>query len=158
MKPKYTTRVSAGRGTKPDRYTFDEIWYMDGGVLTCGDDDLRVLVAKALSRIPRDVVDRVIDDVLFIPGHKSFIINKEFLRRQLMKDDGDVRAIIVISGDAIRKRDIRDVLHEVAHYWLGHADDSRIFDAFSVISVEEVIRQEEEADELVEKWMKGGKE
>ena len=125
---------------------------MVGALPTCDDEGLRALVAKALSRVPKDVADHVIGDVLFIPGNKSFIISKEFLKRVLIKDDGDVRAIIVIGGNAIERGDIREVLHEVAHYWLGHADYGSLF-----IEPKEDKRQEEEADELVEKWMKENK-
>ncbi len=71
-KPKYTTQASMKRGTKPDRYTFDDIWYMDGGVLTCGNNELRALVSRALSRVPKDVVDRVMEDVIIASGNEKF--------------------------------------------------------------------------------------
>jgi len=37
-----------------------------------------------------------------------------------MKDDGDIKAVIVISESAIEEGNIHDILHEIAHYWLGH--------------------------------------
>ena len=49
-----------------NKYKFEEISEEDGGMLTLGNDELRLLIAKSLSTVPKKVADSVLTSCVFI--------------------------------------------------------------------------------------------
>lgn len=125
------------------RYTPEEIHYMDGGMVTLGVSDLRCLVANVLNRVPKDVVDRLFEECLILvpePAEQGCYIPKTLVAG---------KHIIMFPFDIFgwpEEQQTHVVLHETAHFALGHRSP-----------VEDVTldydRQEEEAEALVDRWM-----
>lgn len=104
------------------------------------DDMDKVLIVKTLQKLPKDVKEKVLDNVVFVVlglwgtvqnlrptevGRPLIMINFALMRNEGATDD-----------------DLMDtVAHEIAHYILGHADMS-----FSNLD------GERQADDLSEKW------
>jgi len=99
-----------------ERYTPAQVHYMDAGVVTMGDDDLRYIISDVLAKVPAAVVDRVMDGCRFlmprIQGKGTFIpaallegLDVILLPEGLLDDPDEMETTI---------------LHEVAHFWLGH--------------------------------------
>ena len=131
------------RRHKSRYYIPEEICYENAGVLTLGNDRLRFLVANALSKVPRSVVDNVVNRCLFVmPIHeeKGIFIPKELLRGKC----------VIALPEKLLGEDEEEIehtiLHEVAHFYHGHK---------SPLLLEECAdrQQEEEADRTVELWL-----
>jgi len=125
-------------------YTAEEIFSMLD-VDTCFDDEeLRHKVASALSKIPKKIVDKVINECKFLrPFVGGMFINKELISG---------KNLIVISDSFFQNSNSEEIekalLHEIAHFVLKHK--------ISAVK-EEYERQEEEAEKLVEKWLEDWK-
>jgi len=148
-------------------YTPEEIHYKMDWLTTLDDDELRCMLAKALSKVPTAVVDKLIDEclVLMINDVDGRYIPKNFLRKY---------HLILLSEQILNydedKRD-RAILHEVAHFYLKHkmglvdtltpkeAKAKALIDKrfgkplLARSTPEEDEAQENEADALVEKWL-----
>ena len=127
-----------------DRYSFEQLWHLDGGTLTVDDDDARRLVAKALSYVPADVADRIVDECCFVmprAAAKGFVAPRQIT---------DGRTIIGLSEVILgNERDaLLTVLHEVAHHYLGHK-----IGLLEDITEEDDVRQEREANKQAEEWL-----
>jgi len=129
-----------------ERYTPEEIHYMDNGILTLDNDRLRRAVAMALAKAPMDVVDCVTDNCLFLMA-----LAEEkgcYLQRELLEG----KAIISLSEALMDNPEEleRTILHEAAHHYLGHKNP-----LLADLSLEQYDHQEAEAWELVEHWLEG---
>jgi len=129
------------------RYTPEEVWRADGGILTLGEDELRALVSLALSRVPQRVTDRVLKGCLFVMAKyewgRATFIPKELLRN---------KCVIALSEKLLDEDSDsaqHTVLHEVAHFYLGHMPSGLV----SGCSDDHESRLEEEADLLAEQWL-----
>ncbi len=125
-------------------YTFEEAWDMDASRATLRNTTLRGIVARALSKVPKEVVDRVYDECLFLmPTYEE---RGCFIPKELLRD----KCIIALSEKLLEEDEKNiegDLLHEVAHYYLGHKSPIHL-------SEEETRKQEEEADRAVDRWSK----
>ena len=63
--------------------TAEEIWHEDAGVYTMGTDQLRALISRVLSKVPKDVANRVFYECTFLmPMYEyefGFYLSKELL-------------------------------------------------------------------------------
>ena len=97
--------------------TPDEIHYLDNGIVSLGNDHCRVMLAKAMTRIPAEIVEAAFEKCLFyMPG-----VGEEgcFLPNGLIGN----KHIIAFSKELLDQPDeeqIRTVLHETAQFALGH--------------------------------------
>lgn len=128
-----------------EKYTVEEIWYKDGGYKTMNIEELRGLVALALSKVPKEIADRVLEECLFLmltPGVMGLFVSKKLLQG---------RDAIVLSEKLLEK-DEKDkaliILHEVGHFYLNH--NRQLFDG---LSEEEDRKQEEAADGWARQWI-----
>jgi len=118
---------------------------MDGGTLTLGDDEARALVAKALSCVPADVADKVVDECCFVmprAAQKGFVVPRELT---------DCRTIIGLHDSIVDDPEhvaVFTVLHEVAHHYLGHK-----VGLLEDMTKEDDVRQEEEANHQAQEWL-----
>jgi hypothetical protein len=127
-------------------YTPDEVHYMDAGIWTLGNDDLRNKISVALSKIPTDIVDDLCDNCYFLieseVGKASYFPVGFF----------DNKAVIIISDIYFKSADDNalehTIMHEVAHHALKHKNPWQ-----HGLSKEEYDKQEKEANEQVEKWL-----
>ena len=128
------------------RYSAEEILDMDAGTWTLGNDDLMRLVAVALSQIPSDIVDNVYENCKF--HSLSEDAKGEILSPKIISNSYFINIHSkVLYGN--QEEAVEVLLHEVAHYHLGH----RHFPEEVSLNPEEYDIQEKEADELVKRWL-----
>jgi hypothetical protein len=131
------------------RYTLDEIWYQDGGMLTLGGDELRHLVSTALSRIPKQVADKVLTKRLFImpqyAWEKGYLVPLKLTKNK--------RVIALPEGllEEGEESVVQTILHEVAHFWLQHEPSLLAESASEDLDK----KQEDEADNCAKRWLEG---
>lgn len=130
-----------------ERYTEEEIWYMDAGVLTLGNDKLRGLIANALSKVPKVVADRVSKDCFILMPMYDYEFGYHISKSLLQN-----KCIIAFPEKLLEKDEksiIHTVLHEIAHHYLDHKSPM-----LEMMSNEEEKRQEDDADKQMEKWLR----
>lgn len=130
------------------RYTPEEVWQADGGILTLGEDELRELVSIALSRVPKAVADRVFKGCIFVMAKFEWGAGT-YIPKQLLRG----KCVIALSEklmDEDRESAVRTILHEVAHFYLKHMPSGLVPGS----SEDCECRQEEEADLAVDEWLK----
>ena len=126
-----------------ERYTVEEIWDMDGGMSTAGNDRLRHSVACALSKVPKTIVDYVFERCIFLmPIYEE---RGCFVPKKVIRD----KSIIMLSERLDEKEMERTILHEVAHSYLGHRSV-----LLCDLSEREGREQEKEADGKVDEWLR----
>ena len=99
-----------------ENYTIEEIWDMDAGRVTCGDDDLRRLVSMALAKVPMTVADRIMEECIFImpiTAEKAAYLPEDQIRG---------KCLIACPESMLEEHEeaIKTLLHEVAHHYLGN--------------------------------------
>ena len=130
-----------------ERCTFDELWYMDAGVTTLDDDNARRLLCEALTHVPTEVADKIIENCLvLIPQQSSeggYVISPKLsVGRTIMAFP---KSILTQSP---RSDAVFTVLHEVTHVWLGFKDalsDSAEWEAYE--------NQERDTDDQARAWL-----
>ena len=139
------------RRTASPNYAPQEIWEADGGILTLGEDELRGLVSVALSKVPKRVANKVFKNCIFVMAKFEWgagtYIPKEIL---------EGKCVIALSErlmDEDRKSAVRTVLHEVAHFYLGHMPPGLITESGEGCDC----RQEQEAEAKVDEWLKAAR-
>lgn len=125
------------------RYTLEEMWYDDAGILTLDNEELRGLVALALTRVPKRVADRIHEKCLFLMVEDDCY----YLPAKQIRG----KSLICVSKSYIDKLDpegvLRTILHEVAHFHYKH-------DYFDPeMTLEKSDQCEAAADRLVEIWL-----
>lgn len=131
-----------------NKYTWQQVDYAFAGMDEISDDQ-RMPLAKALSVLDKDLVDKIADEIIFISSNPDTFafclpLDANHLRNK--------KGLIFLSESVFRLNEgkfRRTILHEVAHYILKH---KCIFDF--EIGDDKMDLQEEAADKLVEKWLK----
>jgi|WetSurMetagenome_2_1015567.scaffolds.fasta_scaffold519412_1 hypothetical protein len=137
---------NAGRSATP-RYTAEEVWEADGGILTLGEDELRGLVSVALSKVPKRVADKVFKGCIFVMAKYEWGPGT-YIPKELLKG----KCVIALSEklmDEDRNSAIRTVLHEVAHFHLRHMPPGLMTESGEGCDC----RQEREAEAKVNEWL-----
>jgi hypothetical protein len=142
-----TTRENRRRKQdQHSRYTFRQTWKADGGLLTMCNDQLRYVIATVLAKVPKDVADRTYEGCMFCmpePDDRGILIPEKLLRH---------KCLIVFPESLLDEDEAvaeHVVLHEIAHFYLGH--NSQI-DAG--VTDEQMDRQEDEADRTADMWLR----
>jgi hypothetical protein len=109
------------------------------------DDALGEVVIQALSRLDRPVADRVLLGCLFaMSGERAVYVPAEVIRG---------RHLILLPRNLLdlpSEEGLRVVLHEIAHYILGHQSPR-----LGSFMKEQYQEQENEARRLADQWLKG---
>jgi len=128
------------------RYTSEEIWYNDAGIVSLDNDKVRSLIARLLSKVPKDVADKVLEECLFIMpmfDEIGFHLPKNILQNKC----------VIAFSESLLKEDDKNIvhigLHEIAHFYLDHKSP-----LLEDLSDEEAKKQEEDADRLADKWLR----
>lgn len=130
------------------RYTPEEIWEADGGMMTLGEDELRALVSVALSKVPKKVADKVFKGCVFVMAKYEWG-RGTYIPKVLLKN----KCVIALSErlmDEDRASAERTVLHEVAHFYLDHVPPGLVPRCSDDLET----RLEEEADRQTEEWLR----
>ncbi len=130
------------------RYTPEEVWEADAGIMTLGENELRALVSEALSRVPRRVADRVFAGCIFIMAKFEWGAGT-YIPKELLQG----KCVIALSEklmDEDRESAIRTILHEVAHFYLEHVPPGLATDLGESCDC----RQEEEAERQAGRWLR----
>jgi len=138
------------------------------GDVTILDEENKYLIAKTLQKLPKNVREKVLDEVTFIIAHgvhgtifdlylNSFICRKlsnladenGLIQLDRIEDVDLKRTFILLNFTAMEKEPnpvkMSTIAHEIAHFILGHHK----VDLAKRKSHEE---SEKEADDLIEKW------
>ena len=129
-------------------YTPREVWEADGGILTLGEDELRGLISAALSKVPKRVANKVFKGCIFVMAKFEWGAGT-YIPREILEG----KCVIALSErlmDEDRKSAVRTVLHEVAHFYLGHMPPGLIAGSGDGCDC----RQEHEAEAKVDDWLK----
>lgn len=132
---------------KAERYTPEQIHYMENGCSFIGNDRFCSHVTLALSKTPGPIAKVALSKCLFI--HLAFdglFIPKTVGRHIIIFPP----RILKLSSDEIQKT----ILHEVAHFHLGHKHPT-VTQGLQMIDSEtndQWEQKEKEADELADKW------
>jgi hypothetical protein len=130
-----------------ERYTPEEIWRADGGILTLGEDELRGLVSVALAKVPKKVANKVFTGCLFVMAKYEWG-RGTFIPKELLKN----KCVIALSErlmDKDRESAERTILHEVAHFYLGHMPPGLVPGCSEDLEAQ----LENEADQQVDEWL-----
>ena len=129
-----------------NKYKFEEI----DGINELRETNMLYL-KKALSRLDKNIVDKIREEVLFsdtdVSTYPTFHI---YLNSNHLKEK---KSLIVLSEnlkEITEEEAIKIILHEVAHYYLGHKG---IFD-FPLEEISRYYEQEQEANKQVEEWLR----
>jgi hypothetical protein len=132
-------------------YTPEEVWEADGGILTLGEDELRALVSVALSRVPKKVANKVFKGCIFVMAKFEWGAGT-YIPKELLKG----KCVIALSEklmDEDQESAIGTILHEVAHFYLGHMPAGLV--SMPLEGCEHQL--EHEADAAVNEWLKAAR-
>ena len=127
-----------------EKYTIEEIHYNLDIAKDSLSEKFVSLVCKALTYLDKKIADKVSDKILFI---SSDIAGASYipLKSECTKDR---KAIIFLSEFILKNEEkeiLKDILHEVAHFYLKHKINLNL-------AKEEINKQEQEAETLAIKW------
>mgnify|MGYP001084517937 CR=1 FL=1 len=129
---------------KKERYTPEEADYTFGGTNTVSED-FRIILAKALSKLPRKIVDWAAENLNFLSSTPDLAYTTTIKEWKHKKG-------FVFLCEPLKNRTEEEqtfyIAHEIAHLKLEHRSP-----IFSYLTEEETQKQEEEADELAKKWL-----
>ena len=128
-------------------YSYDEIQHMDGEEFILGNLELRRAIVNLLTRIPTDVVDYLVKHSLVISTWQN-CDGQYFPNKLIAEKDIILLSEHLLDGDTFQRD--RTILHEFAHCWLKHQSPA-LKDG---MTGEDILKQEDDADELVDKWSK----
>lgn len=127
------------------RYTPEEVDYMFAGFNSVSEE-FRVILAKAISKLPRNIVEWATEKLLFVSSSQEYwafsLSKKEWKHKR-----GFIFLSTYLKNESEEKQTF-SVAHEIAHQKLRHKSP-----IFSNLTHEETQRQEKEADELAKKWL-----
>ena len=128
-----------------EKYTVEEILDKSAGSVLPENNQLRDPVALALSKVPKKIANRVLEECLFLmpsPGMMGFRISKKLLQGS---------NAIVLSEKLLEKDQkyiVLTILHEVGHFYLNHKNP-----VIDQLSEEEERKQEEAAVRWARQWI-----
>jgi hypothetical protein len=104
------------------------------------DEECKLLIAKTLQKLPKEIREKVLDEVIFIIANSCYgTIWDMNLENEKMKK----KTFILLNFTAMRKKSeiskMSIIAHEIAHFILGHENPL-------------TKHSEKEADELIKKW------
>lgn len=126
-------------------YSPEEADYQFGG-MNAVSPEFRIILAKALSELPKATVDWVAENLIFISS------SEEYWAFSLSKNEWEHIVGFVFLCEHLKniaeKEQAFSIAHEIAHHRLGHKSP-----IFGNLTTDEFRKQEEEADKLARKWL-----
>jgi hypothetical protein len=116
-------------------------------IIILGDLDLSDVLANILYVVPKDIIDDVLNNCVFLmlnKMQKDFPIRACFIHKRLIAEK-NILAFCEELYSLEDEKKVHMVLHEIAHYVLDHIDIG--------LSHDEYYKGETEANDLVEKWI-----
>jgi Zn-dependent peptidase ImmA (M78 family) len=109
-------------------------------------EEFRLILAKAVSKLPEDIAEWAAENLLFISS------SEEYWAFSLSKDEWNNKIGFVFLSEGLKgepeDKQAFTIAHEIAHHKLKHRSP-----IFSRLSQEETEMQERTADKLAEKWL-----
>lgn len=124
-------------------FTFEDVYHIDRGSASLGNEDLRNLLARILTIVPKEIVDAVYEDCLFLlinPSAKGSFFPKRLIER---------KHLIIFPEDLLDwsfEEQLDKVLDAVAHYILNHKSGLELDN-------DDLEKQEQEAEALRNRWL-----
>jgi hypothetical protein len=131
-----------------EKYDAEEVDYKFGGMNSV-DDQFRVIVARSVANLPKEIVDWVTEKLFFVSSSDEYIaFSMPFNEYKHMKG-------LIFLSEELRAESQESqtftIAHEVAHLKLKHVSP-----VFSNLTDEQCLNQEQEADDLALKWLGSG--
>jgi len=130
--------------------TLEEVDYLFGGINSLSNE-FRVILARAMCKIPRNIVEWAADKLLFISS------SDEYFAFALSKKEWKHKTGFIFLSECLKyeseEKQAFTIAHELAHHKLKHKTP-----IFSNLTEEETKRQEDEADALANKWLRSDSE
>ena len=127
-------------------YTKTEIWHLNNDKCITGNDSFKGLVCRAMINLEIDIVDEILDNCLIV------MPQTEEGGCYFPKESIKTRDLILFPENILKvdeKEAIYTILHGLAHHRLKHKDPSVHY-----LDKVTIAQQEEEANTLVDKWLK----
>ena len=128
-----------------DRYSFEEADYVFAGMNSVSPE-FRIIIARALSKLPKDVVDWTADNAMFVSSSDQYWAFTLFVDEFKHK-----KGFIFLSECLINtteEKQLFTIAHEIAHLRLNHKSP-----ILSKLTVDESRKQEKDANSLAAKWI-----
>ena len=129
---------------KKGRYSPEQADYAFGGMYSVSAE-FRGIIAKALSNLPKEIVDWTAEGAFFISSSDEYWAFTLFLD-EFEHKKGFIFLSESLKGESEEKQAFM-IAHEIAHLKLNHRSP-----ILSRLSEKETRRQEEEADNLAKTW------
>jgi hypothetical protein len=109
-----------------------------------GDQDFSIELAGIITMIPKDIIDNTLNNCVFLMLNEETNVSAGFIHNNFIKEKNLI-AFYCMFYKQNRNEKVKMVLHEIAHYHLGHTGEE--------LSEEEYKKEEQEAIDLVKKWI-----
>ena len=124
----------------------EEVDYMFGG-LNEVSSDFRIILAKAISKLPNDIVEWVTDKLMFVSN------SEKYWAFSLSKKEWSYKLGFIFLCDDLKnlseEKQAFIIAHEIAYQKLNHKSP-----ILSNLTNKETQNQEVEADSLARKWLR----
>ena len=134
-----------------ETYKPEEIHEMENGASIVGSESFDSHVVHSLSKIPQEIVVQTLSECLIILLNSDGLYLPKSINRNILIFPYQ---FLDYSDDRIQET----IHHEVAHFHLGHARCTITdgLEVLEVLSKEQWNKQENEADDLVNRWLNIG--
>ena len=111
-----------------------------------GDQGFREVLGDTIIIIPKDILDNVLSNCVFLMLNKEGGVSSAFIPKKLIAEKS-IFAFYDMFYLQNRDKQVHMILHEIAHYVLDHSDEG--------LSDEDYYnhKQDKEANVLVDKWI-----
>jgi hypothetical protein len=127
-------------------YEVDHFVSNQDALIVLGDQDFREVLGDNIPIIPKDILDDVLSNCVFLMLSEKEGMSAGFIPKKFTEGK-NIFAFYEILYSKGRDKQVHMILHEIAHYVLGHTNEG--------LSDEDFYNheQEKEANRLVAKWI-----
>jgi hypothetical protein len=127
-------------------YEVDHFVFNQDALTVLGDQGFKEVLTDNIGIIPKDILDDVLNNCFFLMLNKEKGFSAAFISKKLIEGK-NICAFYEILYSKGRNKQVHMILHEIAHYVLGHSNEG--------LSDEDYYnhKQEKEANALVDKWI-----
>ena len=126
-------------------YEIDHFVSNQDRLTVLGDQGFREVLGDTIPIIPKDILDDVLSNCVFLMLNEKKEVSAAFIPMKLI-EERNICAFYEILYSKKRDEQVHMILHEIAHYVLGHTDEG--------LSDEDYYNHklDKEANALVDKW------
>ncbi len=127
-------------------YEVDHFVSNQDALIVLGDQGFREVLGDNIPIIPKDILDDVLSNCVFLMLNEKKGVRAAFIPKKLIEGK-NICAFYEMLYSQDRDEQVKMILHEIAHYVLGHSNEG--------LSDEDFYnhKQEKEANLLVAKWI-----